>query len=105
MTEQARREYLEALAEQALERYRRERRDPDAELEIDERHLSTAAAVAECLVIGLSDPGEYGQTLHAAIADAVSVGFQAIANELVAARRRVKAAEERSARSRRDTEP
>lgn len=104
MTEQARREYLEALAQHALIRYRLERRDPEAELAIDPRHLSAAAAVAECLVIGLADPGEHGRALHQAVTDAVAVGFTAIANELVAARRRVKAAEERSARARRDTE-
>lgn len=90
MTDTARREYLEALAHHALIRYRLERRDPLAELAIDPKHLSAAAAVAECLVIGLSDPGEYGQTLHAAIADTVSVGFQAVVSALVEARRRAR---------------
>lgn len=71
----ARQEYLEALADHARVRYRLERRDPHAELVIDPRHLSTAAAVAECLVIGLADPGRHGQALQQAVHDVVSVAF------------------------------
>lgn len=99
----SRRQYLESLEHHAVARYRSERRrDPDFMPQF--RHLSAAAAVAECLVIGLADPGEHGQSLLAAVTDVVTVGFQAIASHLIAARREIQEADARLARSRKDTE-
>jgi len=99
----SRRGFLMGLRHYAMDRYRMEQR---AELPSKpaDNHIVAAAAVAECLVIGLSDPGEFGQTLHLAVSDAVTVGFQAIANALISERRRATAAEERRERARRETE-
>ena len=100
----SRRGYIAQLRAAAQERYRMERSTPDALREITPMQLEMAAASAEFLVIGLSDPGEFGQTLLSAVTDTITLGFQAVIGELVAARRRAQMDVARRARSRRETE-